>query len=107
MRVIHKGSDVWVETHTPGVFRTYATPIEALICESKLHLGIKTRGLVDARCRAELRIDSATISKIRLGQLGMPNGWLLRFHVWSGLSLSAIEALANMQSDVQPHLKRK
>lgn len=107
MNIRHVKGEVWVESYTAGVFRVYATPIEALICECKLHLGIRTRGLVDARIRDELRIDSALISKVRMGKERMPNMWLLRFHVWSGLPLAEIEALTNMQSEVQPHLKRK
>lgn len=103
MKIIHKEKEVLVEA-IHGAFRTYASPLDAVIGECKVQLGISYRGGLSLTHRLDLRMDSAQLSRVRSGEK-MPNHWLLRFHVWSGLPLSLIEELANMESDIQPHEK--
>lgn len=107
MQVTHEKDGSVEVSPFQGLWRTYQSPLEALLGEAKLKLGLshKTRkgSLLDSQSRKELGIDCATLSKVRYGKLKLPQIWLLRIHVWSGLPLKDVEALANMESDVQPH----
>lgn len=97
---------VLVEAFSGG-WRTYGTPLDALIGECQVHLGIIniSKGVMGARERLELGLDCGTMSRVRNNVQPIPNNWLLRFHVWSGLPLRVVESLANQQSKVQPRVK--
>jgi len=111
MQVVH--NEHYVVVHKDGRTREYDTAIEALISECKLYAGYTDRavgrgirgGLLPKEMEASLGITKSHVSKVKHDIREMPNIWLIKLHVWSGMPLRDIEALAGVESDVQPYMK--
>ena len=92
--------------------REYPTAVEALISECKLaakfvSVDAKNKhpggGLLPKQMQIETQIPLSSVSRVKNGKEKMPNHWLIKLHIWSGLPLKDLEALAGIESEIQPH----
>ncbi len=99
---ISKAYDGTIMVHDAGEVRLYRSNFEALVSESKLHLGIESKVFASKEMLQELGMETSQFSLTKNGKKPMPNSWVLRFHVWTGLPLRVVEDLAGIKSKVQP-----
>jgi len=101
VKVVDRKVRVYVGT----AYREYQTHIEALLEEIQLFLNykVKHRGTVPLTMAVAAKINAEQVARIKRGRIKIPQDWLLRLHVWSGMPLQDIEQLAGTVSDVQPH----
>ena len=108
MKIEHKEGLIWVEGLLPGTWTTYETKIDSLIgvCRQHLKLAYPAKGKISVQEIGELGIDHAAVSLVRLGKQRLPGTWLLRFHVWSGVPMSVLEAIAQFSCGTVPNRRR-